>query len=312
MFDRENADQIPDFDENLDDDVEQSSNEISSIDDPIKQYLREINKIKLLSPEKELALAKIKDMYPEARQKFTKANLRLVVSIAKRYTRSGMPLLDLIQEGNTGLIRAVDKFEWERGFKFSTHATWWIKQAVTRAIADHSRTIRIPVQIGSRLTTIMREQNKVLVESGENLTAEAFDVLAKEMNATPDILRIAISADLNRQLLSLDRPILGVDDENATLEKYLVDPTQGPDQEVESIFLKKDVRDAMGKLNTRYRKVLELRFGLNDGIERTLEEVGAEFGVSRERVRQMEAKALHFMDPLLRAKGYEPNQNSNP
>ena len=257
------------------------------IDDPIRLYLHEIGDIPLLSPEEEneLALkASAGDLL--AKNRLTEANLRLVVSIAKKYTSRGIPLLDLLQEGNLGLIKAVERFDKSKGFKFSTYATWWIRQAITRALADQSRTIRIPVHMVELINRVTRESRRLLQELGREPTA---DELAKELKMSPEKLREVRRIALDP--ISLDLHV-GDDDENSLLEFIADESVESPDDAVESTLLNDQIYKILDSLSPRESKVLKMRFGLEDGRSYTLEEVGLEFDVTRERIRQIEAKAL--------------------
>ena len=265
------------------------TNDIS--DDSVRMYLREIGKIPLLSAEEEMELAK-KAMAGDrkAKDRMAEANMRLVVSIAKRYSGRGLDLLDLIQEGNTGLLRAVDKFDPEKGFKFSTYATWWIRQAITRAIADQARTIRIPVHMVETINKLMRTQRRLTQELNRDPTNEE---LAKEMDM--EVEKIEHIMKIKQDITSLDAGI-GRDDndgEESTLGDFIEDEdTASPEESASSQLLKEQVREILGSLSDRERKILEMRFGLNGTKSHTLEEVGLEFAVTRERIRQIEAKAL--------------------
>ena len=260
-------------------------------DDSVRMYLREIGKIPLLTLEEESELSK-KAMAGDrkAKDRMAEANMRLVVSIAKRYSGRGLDLLDLIQEGNTGLLRAVDKFDPEKGFKFSTYATWWIRQAITRAIADQARTIRIPVHMVETINKLMRTQRRLTQELNRDPTNEE---LAKEMDM--EVEKIEHIMKIKQDITSLDAGI-GRDDndgEESTLGDFIEDEdTASPEESASSQLLKEQVREILGSLSDRERKILEMRFGLNGTKSHTLEEVGLEFAVTRERIRQIEAKAL--------------------
>lgn len=255
--------------------------------DPIRAYLHEIGKIPLLTAEEEVIFARgVEKGDKEAKDLLTTANLRLVVSIAKKYAKRGLDLLDLIQEGNIGLMRAVEKFEYRKGFKFSTYATWWIRQAITRAIADQARTIRIPVHMIETINKLSKVVNKLAAKLGRNPEPEE---IAKEMNLDVDKIHGIIK--IAQRPSSLDAPI--GEDQDSKLgdiipDEYSVSPTEIANW----AFLKKQVNKMLENLTDREKKVLELRFGLKDGVSRTLEEVGHEFKVTRERIRQIEAKAL--------------------
>ena len=260
-------------------------------DDSVRMYLREIGKIPLLTLEEESELSK-KAMAGDrkAKDRMAEANMRLVVSIAKRYSGRGLDLLDLIQEGNTGLLRAVDKFDPEKGFKFSTYATWWIRQAITRAIADQARTIRIPVHMVETINKLMRTQRRLTQELNRDPTNEE---LAKEMDM--EVEKIEHIMKIKQDITSLDAGI-GRDDndgEESTLGDFIEDEdTASPEESASSQLLKEQIREILGSLSDRERKILEMRFGLNGTKSHTLEEVGLEFAVTRERIRQIEAKAL--------------------
>lgn len=255
--------------------------------DPIRAYLHEIGKIPLLTADEEKILAKrIEKGDEEARDLLTTANLRLVVSIAKKYAKRGLDLLDLIQEGNIGLMRAVEKFEYKKGFKFSTYATWWIRQAITRAIADQARTIRIPVHMIETINKLSKVINKLSAKLGRSpLPEEIAEEMDMEVDKVHEIIRIA------QRPSSLDAPI--GEDQDSKLGDIIPDEySVAPDEIASWAFLRKQVDKMLEYLTDRERKVLELRFGLKDGVSRTLEEVGHEFKVTRERIRQIEAKAL--------------------
>jgi RNA polymerase primary sigma factor len=259
----------------------------SSTDDPVRMYLREIGTIPLLSPAEEVALAKrIVQGDMIAKQKLAKANLRLVVSIAKKYVGRGMLFLDLIQEGNLGLIRAVEKFDHLKGYKFSTYATWWVRQAITRAIADQARTIRIPVHMVETINRLKKISRRLSQELGRKPAEEE---IAKEMQVTVEKLREIIK--VAQEPISLETPI--GKEEDSRLGDFIEDrDADTPVTSVTQELLREDINEVLSTLTPREQQVLRLRFGLDDGRPRTLEEVGQEFGVTRERIRQIEAKAL--------------------
>lgn len=263
----------------LDDDV---------ADDSVRLYLREIGKIPLLTAEEELALAKrVVAGDKDAKDKMAEANMRLVVSIAKRYVGRGLDLLDLIQEGNTGLLRAVEKFDPDKGFKFSTYATWWIRQAITRAIADQARTIRIPVHMVETINKLLRTQRRLTQELNREPTNEE---IAQAMEI--DVDKVEHIMKIKQDISSLDASIRD-DEEDSVLADFIEDEdTISPEESATSQLLKEQVKDMLGALTEREQKILKLRFGLEDGKSHTLEEVGQEFSVTRERIRQIEAKAL--------------------
>lgn len=258
-----------------------------SIDDPVRMYLKEIGKVPLLTADEEIDLAKrMKDGDGEAKKRLAEANLRLVVSIAKRYVGRGMMFLDLIQEGNLGLIKAVEKFDYTKGFKFSTYATWWIRQAITRAIADQARTIRIPVHMVETINKLIRVQRQLLQELGREPFPEE---VAKEMNLPVE--RVREIQKISQEPVSLETPI--GEEEDSHLGDFIQDDNVPvPAEAAAFTLLKEQLIDVLGTLTEREQKVLRLRFGLDDGRARTLEEVGKEFNVTRERIRQIEAKAL--------------------
>ncbi len=258
-----------------------------SFDDPVRMYLYEIGNIQLLEPEEEARLSElaIKGSI-EAKNKLVESNLRLVVSIAKKYTSRGMPLLDLIQEGNLGLIKAVERFDSNKGFKFATYATWWIRQAITRALADQSRTIRIPVHMVELINRVTKESRKLLQELGREPTTEE---LSKELKLSPEKIREVRRISL--EPISLDLHV-GDDEENSLLEFIADDSAASPDTAAESALLTEQIHEILDTLSPRESRVLKLRFGLEDGRAYTLEEVGEVFQVTRERIRQIEAKAL--------------------
>jgi RNA polymerase primary sigma factor len=255
--------------------------------DPVRMYLKEIGKVPLLTAEEEVSLAKRierKDM--EAKRKLIEANLRLVVSIAKRYVGRGMLFLDLIQEGNLGLIRAVEKFDYRKGYKFSTYATWWIRQAITRAIADQARTIRIPVHMVETINKLIRVQRQLLQDIGREPTPEE---IAHEMGTTPQKVREILK--ISQEPVSLETPI--GEEEDSQLGDFIEDEDATmPVEAVSEIMQKEELNQVLNTLTHRERKVIELRFGLKGEHPRTLEEVGQKFGVTRERIRQIEAKTL--------------------
>ncbi len=256
--------------------------------DSIQMYLREIGKVPLLTSEEEISLAKRKERGDEeAKRRLIEANLRLVVSIAKKFTGKSLTLLDLIQEGNIGLFRAVEKFEYKKGYKFSTYATWWIRQAITRALADQSRTIRIPVHMVETINRFQQVERQLIQDLGREPLAEE---IASEMGEAIDKVRHIIK--ISQDTISLETT-MGEDDEDSTLEDFIEDvKTMTPDKAAALELLKDYVKEVITNLSPREQKILELRFGLKDGVSHTLEEVGKEFNVTRERIRQIEAKAL--------------------
>lgn len=266
------------------------------VSDPVRMYLKEIGRIPLLKFEDEIALAKryeAGDM--KAKKKLTESNLRLVVSIAKKYIGRGMSLLDLIQEGNQGLIRAVEKYDWRKGFKFSTYATWWIRQAITRAIADQARTIRIPVHMVETINRYIRASRRLMQELGREPTAEE---VAKVMEV--DVTKVREIMKVSQEPTSLETPV--GDEEDSHLGDFISDPGPTPYDQTSRQLLKEHMEEVLATLSDRERKVLILRFGLEDGRPRTLEEVGSQFGVTRERIRQIEAKALRKLRHPSRSK----------
>ena len=258
-----------------------------SIEDPVRMYLKEIGKVPLLSAEEEIELAqRMEEGDQEAKKRLAEANLRLVVSIAKRYVGRGMLFLDLIQEGNLGLIKAVEKFDYRKGYKFSTYATWWIRQAITRAIADQARTIRIPVHMVETINKLIRVSRQLLQELGREPTPEE---IAEEMNMPVDRVREILK--ISQEPVSLETPI--GEEEDSHLGDFIQDDNVPvPSDAAAFTLLKEQLVEVLGTLTEREQKVLRLRFGLDDGRARTLEEVGKEFNVTRERIRQIEAKAL--------------------
>ena len=279
------------------DEITETSYEGISVDDPVRMYLREIGKIPLLSYDKELELAKrILEGDEEAKQELAEANLRLVVSIAKKYVGRGMLFLDLIQEGNMGLIKAVDKFDYTKGFKFSTYATWWIRQAITRAIADQARTIRIPVHMVETINRLIRTSRHLLQQLGREPTPEE---IAKEMDMSVE--KVMEIQKIAQDPVSLETPIGEEDDSH--LGDFIQDEDSPAPQDAASYtLLREQLEEVMKTLTPREAKVLRLRFGLDDGKARTLEEVGKEFDVTRERIRQIEAKALRKLRHPSRSK----------
>jgi len=259
----------------------------AAVSDPVRMYLKEIGRIPLLTFDEEVDLAKrIENGEEAARKKLVESNLRLVVSIAKKYVGRGMTLLDLIQEGNQGLIRAVEKYDWKKGFKFSTYATWWIRQAITRAIADQARTIRIPVHMVENINRFMRVQRRLMQEMGRQPTPEE---IAVELDIEPEKAREIIK--ISQQPASLDTPV--GDEEDSYLGDFIYDVTAPTLFDTASRgLLKEQLGSVLGTLSDREKRVLEERFGLRDGKPKTLEEVGKMFAVTRERIRQIEAKAL--------------------
>ena len=258
-----------------------------SIEDPVRMYLKEIGKVPLLSAEEEIELAqRMEDGDEDAKKRLAEANLRLVVSIAKRYVGRGMLFLDLIQEGNLGLIKAVEKFDYRKGYKFSTYATWWIRQAITRAIADQARTIRIPVHMVETINKLIRVSRQLLQELGREPTPEE---IAEEMNMPVERVREILK--ISQEPVSLETPI--GEEEDSHLGDFIQDDNVPvPADAAAFSLLKEQLNEVLGTLTEREQKVLRLRFGLDDGRARTLEEVGKEFNVTRERIRQIEAKAL--------------------
>jgi RNA polymerase primary sigma factor len=268
--------------------VEDTSYMDDIADDSVRLYLREIGKIPLLTAEEELALAqRVKKGEKRAKDQMAEANMRLVVSIAKRYVGRGLDLLDLIQEGNTGLLRAVEKFDPDRGFKFSTYATWWIRQAITRAIADQARTIRIPVHMVETINKLLRTQRRLTQELNREPTNEEI-AAAMEM----DVDKVEHIMKIKQDISSLDASVRD-DEEDSVLGDFIEDEeAKTPTESASEQLLKEQVKQILGTLTEREQKILKLRFGLEDGKSHTLEEVGQEFSVTRERIRQIEAKAL--------------------
>lgn len=292
----------PDDDSNLKDDEDDIDIDLSipegiNIDDPVRMYLKEIGRVPLLSADEEIKLAKrMEDGNLEAQKRLAEANLRLVVSIAKRYVGRGMLFLDLIQEGNLGLIKAVEKFDYNKGYKFSTYATWWIRQAITRAIADQARTIRIPVHMVETINKLIRVSRQLLQSLGREPSPEE---IAKEMDVSVDRVREIMK--IAQEPVSLETPI--GEEEDSHLGDFIEDhDAPAPAEAASFVLLKEQLEDVLDTLTEREEKVLRLRFGLDDGRARTLEEVGQNFGVTRERIRQIEAKALRKLRHPSRSK----------
>ena len=283
----------------LETEVESDENLIKgiSVDDPVRMYLKEIGKVPLLSAEEEIDLAqRIETGDEAAKKRLCEANLRLVVSIAKRYLGRNMLLLDLIQEGNLGLMKAVEKFDYRKGYKFSTYATWWIRQAITRAIADQARTIRIPVHMVETINKLSRVQRQLLQKYGRDATPEE---IAQEMEISTDKVREI--QKIAQEPVSLETPI--GEEEDSHLGDFIPDDdVPAPQEGAEAIMLKEHINEVLETLTEREQKVLRLRFGLDDGRSRTLEEVGSEFNVTRERIRQIESKALRKLRQPSRSK----------
>ena len=292
----------PDDDSNLKDDEDDIDIDLSipegiNIDDPVRMYLKEIGRVPLLSADEEIKLAKrMEDGDLEAQKRLAEANLRLVVSIARRYVGRGMLFLDLIQEGNLGLIKAVEKFDYNKGYKFSTYATWWIRQAITRAIADQARTIRIPVHMVETINKLIRVSRQLLQSLGREPSPEE---IAKEMDVSVDRVREIMK--IAQEPVSLETPI--GEEEDSHLGDFIEDhDAPAPAEAASFVLLKEQLEDVLDTLTEREEKVLRLRFGLDDGRARTLEEVGQNFGVTRERIRQIEAKALRKLRHPSRSK----------
>ena len=298
MLDDVELSSIASGDVNGDDDPDaEPMTENIAIDDPVKIYLKEIGRVPLLTPDEELDLAiRISDGDVAAKKRLSEANLRLVVSIAKRYLGRGMQFLDLIQEGNLGLIKAVEKFDYTKGFKFSTYATWWIRQAITRAIADQARTIRIPVHMVETINKVKKVSSQLLHQNGHEPTAEEIaDVLNMPTDKVREIMRVA------QEPVSLETPI--GEEEDSHLGDFIPDDDAPAPQDAAShTLLKEQLSEVLSTLTPREERVLRLRFGLEDGRSRTLEEVGEVFHVTRERIRQIEAKALRKLRHPSRSK----------
>ncbi len=306
LDDLDDLDDIDDIEDEEEDDETQLAEkkkkvkkvrEYTANDDPVRTYLKEIGSIPLLTAEEEVELAKkIAEGSERAKQKMAEANLRLVVSIAKRYVGRGMLFLDLIQEGNLGLIKAVEKFDYTKGYKFSTYATWWIRQAITRAIADQARTIRIPVHMVETINKVIRVSRQLLQELGHDPSAEEIaDEMGMPVEKVREILKIA------QEPVSLETPI--GEEEDSHLGDFIPDEdAEEPAEAASFSMLKEQISDVLDTLTPREKKVIELRFGMIDGKSRTLEEVGKEFGVTRERIRQIEAKAIRKLRHPSRSK----------
>ena len=306
----DDLDEEPDMDDLRDvediklEEIDLSNIEGVSIDDPVRMYLREIGKIPLLTYEQELDLAKkILEGDEEAKQKLTESNLRLVVSIAKKYVGRGMLFLDLIQEGNMGLIKAVEKFDYTKGYKFSTYATWWIRQAITRAIADQARTIRIPVHMVETINKLIRTSRHLLQQNGREPTPEE---IAQDMEIPVE--RVMEIQKIAQDPVSLETPI-GEEDDSHLGDFIQDEDSPAPQDSAAYTLLREQLEEVMGTLTSREAKVLKLRFGLEDGKARTLEEVGREFMVTRERIRQIEAKALRKLRHPSRSKRLKDYMN---
>ena len=285
---------------NLDADIDGASIDDLSVDDSVKMYLKEIGKIDLLKPEEEREIAKrMAEGDQDAKDKLIESNLRLVVSIAKKYMNRGLALLDLIQEGNIGLIKAVDKFDYQKGFKFSTYATWWIRQAITRAIADQARTIRIPVHMVETINKLTRVQRQLVQDLNREPTD---DELAEAMGM--DVQKIRDIKKISQDPISIDKPV-GEEEDSHLVDFISSDELAMPEEEVARILLKEDLMKALDSLTERERKVIEHRFGLKDGVPMTLEQVGQKLGVTRERIRQIEAKAIRKLSRASSSKRLE-------
>lgn len=296
LIDDKEDDVDPEEDEEVDTRISVSAASIN-VDDPVRMYLKEIGKVPLLSADEEVALAKrIENGDVQAKQELAEANLRLVVSIAKRYVGRGMLFLDLIQEGNLGLMKAVEKFDYTKGFKFSTYATWWIRQAITRSIADQARTIRIPVHMVETINKLVRIQRQLVQEIGREPTAEE---IAEEMGIEVEKVREIIK--ISQEPVSLETPI--GEEEDSSLGDFIPDnEIISPEEAATFYMLREELTEVLSTLTPREESVLRLRFGLDDGRPRTLEEVGTVFDVTRERIRQIEAKALRKLRHPTRSK----------
>ena len=292
-IEKEASKSIQDLEKEIEALVRASSEGVS---DPVRMYLKEIGRIPLLTFADEISLAKRYEKGDrKAKKKLIESNLRLVVSIAKKYIGRGMSLLDLIQEGNQGLIRAVEKYDWRKGYKFSTYATWWIRQAITRAIADQARTIRIPVHMVETINRFVRASRRLMQDLGREPTPEE---IAKVMEV--DVTKVREIMKVSQEPTSLETPV--GDEEDSHLGDFISDPGPTPYEQTSRQLLKEHMEEVLTTLSDREKKVLILRFGLEDGRPRTLEEVGAQFGVTRERIRQIEAKALRKLRHPSRSK----------
>ncbi|MCR4702260.1 MAG: RNA polymerase sigma factor RpoD [Saccharofermentans sp.] len=289
----------PDLD-NDDTDGDGEGEDANVVDDSVKMYLKEIGKIELLDAEQEKEIAqRMAKGDEEAKELLINSNLRLVVSIAKKYMNRGLSLLDLIQEGNIGLIKAVDKFDYTKGFKFSTYATWWIRQAITRAIADQARTIRIPVHMVETINKLTRVQRQLVQDLGrEPSTKELAEAMSMDEAKIREIQKIS------QDPISIDKPV-GEEEDSHLVDFISNDELAAPEEEVARILLKEDLIQALNGLTDRERRVIELRFGLKDGVPMTLEQVGKKLGVTRERIRQIEAKAIRKLNRSPKSKKLE-------
>ena len=286
-----------DPDEAAEESIREASSEEINVDDSVRMYLKEIGKVPLLSGDQEQELAKkMLDGDEDAKNTLIESNLRLVVSIAKKYMNRGLSLLDLIQEGNIGLIKAVDKFDYSMGFKFSTYATWWIRQAISRAIADQARTIRIPVHMVETINKLNRIERQLIQELGREPDTKE---LAEKMGMSEEKIREI--QKISQDPVSIDKPV-GEEEDSHLVDFIASDETASPDEVVSRELLKEELLETLDTLSDREAKVLRRRFGLDDGRQRTLEEVGKEFGVTRERIRQIEAKAIRKLRHPSRSK----------
>ncbi len=287
LFDDDGSDEEDDEEDGLSSDSGRKDSETGNVSDPIHMYLKEIGQVPLLTPDQEIELAKLVEEGDEdAKRRLEEANLRLVVSIAKHYTGHGMSLMDLIQEGSLGLIRAVEKYDYKKGFRFSTYATWWIRQSITRAIADQGRTIRIPVHMVENINKVNRATRDLVQRLGRDPSAEE---IAKEAHMSEE--RVREIQRISREPVSMETPV--GDEEDSSLGDFIRDDTTPiPADEAARTMLREQIREILGDLTEREQQVLTLRYGLNDDHSRTLEEVGKQLSVTRERIRQIEAKAL--------------------
>ncbi len=292
-------DKVEENDENEEKEYDLSIPAGAGIDDPVRVYLKEMGKVDLLTKEEEVELAqRIEAGDEQARQELTEANLRLVVSIAKKYVGQGMSFLDLIQEGNKGLMKAVEKFDYTKGYKFSTYATWWIRQSITRSLADQARTIRIPVHMVETMNKLKRVEKRLNKELDREPTPEE---IGEEMDMDPEKVLEVKKLTINQQPASLDTPI--GEENDSQLKDFIEDQdSPSPDLLASSELLKDQLDNVLDTLTDREKRVIELRYGLEDGRQRTLEEVGTEFGVTRERIRQIQAKALRKLRHPTRSK----------